>query len=536
MEMLTVGEVLRDRVSLDISCVDRVLLNGYVKDLQLPGGVIRFIREQKHWPIPSPAMLGTVSDAYRTAVERFATAQGLEVITFAKGENKEAVAQAHLARFAGTHGVVLIGKAQEKASAYKGRRTDQGSKVWFTYSRCSVQVTHYYFYLLDEDFGLVFIKVCTYLPFEMKVCFNGHEWAKQQLRKEKIAFEPLENGFASCADPARLQAICADLTGATVQALFDRWVDTLPWPLSAAERAAGYRHQLSVWQLEVSRTQVFVDAEQGRALVESLIRDNLDLGRPDRVRLLFDRQLTSRTPGTFSTQVVQYGVLPSIRVHYKHSALKQYLKEGRALRTETMINNPRDFGSPRGIAHFDALVALGHALNERLLAQERLSQDCFVPLEAVRPLGQSTVDAQGRRAPAVRFGDPRVMAVLAALAQHAHLPAGLANKTLRPRVAALLGLPLSAYSSARMSYDLRRLRLRGLLARRPKSHYYALTTLGTKVAVFFTKLYARCFRPGLAALVPDQPLPTPLACALTAVAGAIEALVVDAQFAPAAAA
>jgi hypothetical protein len=172
-----------------------------------------------------------------------------------------------------------------------------------------------------------------------------------------------------------------------------------------------------------------------------------------------------------------------------------------------MINNPGDFGSPRGIAHFDALVALGHTLNGRLLATARLSQDCFVPLEAVRPLGQPTVDARGRRAPALRFGDPRVMAVLAAVAQRAHLPAGLANRTLRPQVAALLGLPLSAYSSARMSYDLRRLRLKGLLRRRPKSHAYALTPLGARVAVFFTKLYARCFRPGLAALVPDQPRP-----------------------------
>jgi hypothetical protein len=533
--MPTVAEVLRDRVSLDIACVDRVLLNGYVKDLQLPGGVIRFIREQKGWPIPSPAMLGTVSDGYRAAVERFAAAQGLEIVTFAKGESKEAIAQAHLTRFPGRHGVVLIGKAQERASAYKGRRTDKGSKVWFTYSRCSVQVTHYYFYLLDEDFGLVFIKVCTYLPFEVKVCFNGHEWAKQQLRGAGIAFEPLENGFAACADSARLQAVCANLTGATVQAFFDRWVDTLPWPLGAAERRAGYRHLLSVWQLEVSRTQVFVDPEQGRALVEALIRENLDLGRPDRVRLLFDRPVTVRTPGAFYTQVMQHGVLPSIRVHYKHSALKQYLKEGRALRTEAMINNPGDFGSPRGIAHFDALVALGHTLNGRLLAMARLSQDGFVPLEAVRPLGQPTVAARGRRAPALRFGDPRVMAVLAAVAQHAHLPAGLANRTLRPHVAALLGLPLRAYSSARMSYDLRRLRLKGLLRRRPKSHTYVLTPLGARVAVFFTKLYARCFRPGLAALVPDQPRPAPLARALTAVDDALHALVDEARFAPAAA-
>src|SRR5215210_3804340 len=108
MGMLTVAEVLRDKVALDIECVDRVLLNGYVKYLQLPGGVVTFIREQRAWPIPSPAMLGSLSDAFHTAVERFAASAGLPIIDFAKGESKEELAQAAAARFTGTSGVVLI--------------------------------------------------------------------------------------------------------------------------------------------------------------------------------------------------------------------------------------------------------------------------------------------------------------------------------------------------------------------------------------------------------------------------------------------
>ena len=528
--MLTVAEVLRDKVALDIECVDRVLLNGYVKYLQLPGGVVTFIREQRAWPIPSPAMLGSLSDAFHTAVERFAAREGLPIIDFAKGASKEELAQAAAARFSGTSGVVLIGKAQEKASAFRGRRDDQGGKVWFRYSRISVHVTHYYFYVLDEDFGLAFIKVCTYLPFEVKVCFNGHEWAKRQLTKAGIAFEPLENGFAECADPARLQALCHTLTAATVQAFVDRWVDQLPWPLTPADRAAGYRHELSVWQLEVSRTQVFTDPGQGRALLETIIRENLDLGRPDRVRLIFERAITARTPGVFQTDVIQYGVMPSIRLHYKHSALKQYLKDGRALRTEMMINNPRDFGRNRGLAQFDELVALGRTINQHLLEHERVSQDCFVALEQVQQVGTSTITADGQRAPALRFGDARVLALMAALAQWAILPAGLTNKRLRPTVAALLNRP--DYTSAQMSYDLRRLRLKGLVERRAQSHTYVLTALGAKVAIFFTKLATRLFHPGLAALVPDPALPSPLATALTTVADLIDALVQEAHLAP----
>lgn len=522
--MPTVKEVLSGKVALDIECVDRVYLNGYVKYLQMPGGVVNFIREQKGWPIPSPVMLKNTTEAFRRAVEKFATAQGLEIVNFEGGDDKDAIARAHLERFTAQSGIILIGKAQEKTRAFKGRRADHGSKVWFVYSRVSVQVTHYYFYILDQDFGLVFIKVCTYLPFEVKVCFNGHAWAKQQLNREGLGFEGLENGFASCADPARLQAVCHQLNAEKIQAFFDRWVDQLPWPLTQSERAAGYRHELSVWQLEVSRTQVFADPEQGQALVESLIRDNLDLGRPDRVSLIFDRQVTTRTPSEFHTQVIRYGVLPSIRIRYKHSALKQYLKEGCALRTEMMINNPADFDRNRGLKHFDALVQLGRKFNDRLLEQERLSEDCFVSLERIRELGRSTVSAGGQRASALRFGEQRGMAVMAALSNFAHIPAGLSSKALRPQIADLMNVPPTGYSSAQMSYDLRRLRLKGLVYRIARSHTYVLTELGTKVAVFFTKLYTRLFRPGLAALVPHQSMPSKLAQALLVVSNLIQSM------------
>lgn len=530
--MPTVKEILRDKVSLDIRSVDRVLLNGWVKNLQMPGGVVNFIREQRGWEIPSPVMLNNLTVAFRLAVEKFAVAQGLEIVDFEKGESKEQRAQAALATFPGKSGVVLIGKAQEEAMSFKGRRDDKGTKVWFTYRRESVRVTHYYFYVLDEDFGLAFIKICTYLPFGVKVCFNGHAWAKQQLAKEGIAYDALDNGFAACADPTRLQTICHQLTAEAIQAFFDRWVDQLPWPLSPSEREAGYRHDLSVWQLEVSRTQVFGDPEQGRALVEDLIRENLDRGRPDRVRLIFERQVTKRTPSEFHTQVIQHGVIPSIKIHYKHSSLKQYLKEDRALRTEMMINNPYDFGCPRGIKNFADLVALGQTFNDRLLDQEQVTQDCFVSLETVRQLGQSTLDAQGNRASALRFGDHRVMALLGALANFGLIPGGLSNKTLRQYIPDLLGVPTSAYSGAQMSYDLRRLRLKGLIVRVPKTQQYVLTELGTKVAVFFTKLYTRVYRPGVAALVPAQPLPSPLAQALTTVSALVQSALMEAHVIP----
>lgn len=520
--MLTVKEILSDKTTLDIECVDRVYLNGFIKYLQMPGGLVNFIRQQKKLPIPSPKVLGEMTAHFREDVERFAAEQGLEIVAFEKDADKDVIAREQLARFTGKSGVVLIGRAQEKTSAFQGRRADRGTKVWFDYRRHNVLVLHYYFYILDEEFGLFFIKVCTYLPFEVKVCFNGHEWAKQQLRQEGIGFEALDNGFLTCENPTRLQAICLQLNAEKIQALFDRWVEQLPWPLTREERAAGYGHQLSVWQIEISRTQVFADPEQGRALIEGLIRDNLDLGRPDRVNLIFERRVTKRTPGEFYTRVIREGVLPSIRIHYKHSVLKQYFKDGRALRTEMMINNAQDFDIQRGLSNFTTLVELGRRFNDHLLDQERISQDCFMPLDEMRRIGQSTVLDNGQRASALRFGEPRVMALLSALARHAYVPGPLDNKTLRPAIAQLMELAPDAYSSAQMSYDLRRLRLKGLIQRVSHSHRYVLTDLGIKVVTFYTKLNERLFRPGLAALVPDQPWPSDLAQALDTVVKVIQ--------------
>jgi hypothetical protein len=126
-----------------------------------------------------------------------------------------------------------------------------------------------------------------------------------------------------------------------IQAFFDKWVEQLPMPLTAADRQAGYRHRLSIWQLEVSRTQVFADAHRGREFFEAVIRENLAQGRPDRVQLVFDRKIIKSTPGQFRTRVIEDGVQPSLHIEYKTSRVKQYFKENRALRTERRSTIPR---------------------------------------------------------------------------------------------------------------------------------------------------------------------------------------------------
>jgi hypothetical protein len=122
----------------------------------------------------------------------------------------------------------------------------------------------------------------------------------------------------------------------------------------------------------------------GRVFFEEVIRENLDIGRPDHVQLIFGRQTTKRTPGRFRTRVITEGVIPSLHIDYKHSRIKQYFKEGRALRTETTINDARDFGIGKRLKNLPALRRLGFQANRRLLDVEKISQDCAVGEEAFR--------------------------------------------------------------------------------------------------------------------------------------------------------
>jgi hypothetical protein len=270
---------------------------------------------------------------------------------------------------------------------------------------------------------------------------------------------------------------------------------------------------------------------QGRHFFEAVIRENLDLGRPDRVGLLFPLRITRTTPPPtygYRTRVITDGVQPSLHVEYKHSHVKQYFKEQHALRTETTINNPNDFYVNKGLDNLPHLRELGQQVNRKLLEVERVSHHCVLTQDALDRLQSPTVEA-GQRVSALRFGDPRVLALLQALVGFVHLPRGFRNRDLRPHVEALLG---RSYSAAQMTYDLRRLRLKGLIHRIPNTHRYTATSYGLKVAFFYAKLYLRILRPQWAGLLPeDDQLPRPLRAVLEQLDREIEKLYEEAALA-----
>lgn len=507
--MADYATLLRDHVALTCRSVDRIFLQAYMPRLQSVGMVCQFLRWQRGYPIPSLAAFGKIGEAYVAEVRWFAEQNGIPVRHFAKGEKKEEIARPYIeaAAAAGKGAVALIGIAQEKAAVWrswpaKGQRG--AAHPHMEWGRQMAFVNHFYFYLWDAEWGPAFWKTNAYAPYPVWIYLNGHEWAKRQLAKAGIGFTALDNGFASCENPALLQRVCDRLGPGAVTGFFWRWQARLPSPFTRQDLRAGYVYELAFRQFEVSDTRVFDRPAAGRAFFEGLIRDHLDLGRPDQVSLTFGRKVTARTPGTFRTQVITRGVDPQVTCYYKSSRLKQYFKEHRALRTELVIRDTRDFGIGRRLTYenWNALRVAGEHASQRLCDAEAADA---MPAPDVATLNQVTrpsLTDDGQHAPALRFGDARAMALMAAIAGFCHLIAGFDNRALVQRMRALAD---PGYSTRQATYDLRRLRRKQIIERVPGTHRYQLTQTGRAIAVLFTKTYGRILGPGLAALDPRLP-------------------------------
>jgi hypothetical protein len=523
--MGTVARLLAENVSFRCTSVDRIGIRGYIPGLQYEGGVVRFLLK-RGYPIPSPAALNHNHDRLVAQLDALVASSGVPVVRFKRGDCKEDIARPHqdAAVAAGRSGLVLVGKAQERTSAWRGyvdksHGAHGASHPHIAWRRMSSVPDHWYLYFADAEWGPAFVRLCSYAPYPLWCCANGHEWAKCQLAKAGVGFEALDNGLRSVQDPGAAHHICARLGAGHVRDLLRRMLSVLPDPLTVDDRRAGFEWAFSIAQLEVSDTAVFDQPRRARAWFEAAIAGHLDLGRPERVSLVVDRRMINRgrrkTPGRFATEVITRDVAPQLQIHYKSSKAKAYLKEGRALRVETTVNNPGDFALHKTLSadNWRALRRLGAATNARFLAAIGEGQAGLPDLATLESVVLPTTHA-GQRAPGLRFGEPRVMALLASVAAFAHLIGGLTNRSLRTHMSAHWR---TEYTSAQASYDLRRLRLKGFIERIDGTNTYRVTTHGLRIAAFFTQLAARVVVPTLTQLAalarPRRSAPPPLVAA-----------------------
>ena len=296
----TAADVLARRVVFEIESIDRMYCNVYQPRLQHPKAVAGFIRYHLGFPVASTAVLAPISEAFVAAIKSFAQRGRIPLVDFVKGQRKDDVMHEHLACFDREEGVLFIGRAQEKTGVFRTEKRRDAAGVSYPWIvKTTAMVNQWYCYCVDADFGPFFLKFSSYFPYTAKLFLNGNEYAKRQAAKAGIGFTALDNGFATCDDPAAVQALCDQLSAEKIDALLRKWLAILPHPFTAADQDTGYRYDISILQAEFSLTQMLDRPIDGRIFFEQVIRDNLDIGRPDQVGLIFNRRIM--TKGRFRT-------------------------------------------------------------------------------------------------------------------------------------------------------------------------------------------------------------------------------------------
>ena len=381
----------------------------------------------------------------------------------------------HLRRFAAEEGVLFIGKAQERASVFRTQKrcSPRSGRTYPWIVKSTAMVNHYYIYAVDRDFGPFSLKFCSYFPYNASCASMAMNTPSVSSAGRRSATRLSTTACSAVPIPPGCN-ICDELSAEKIDGLLRKWLRRLPHPFTTADRQAGYRYDVSILQAEFSLTQVLDRPVHGRIFFEQVIGENLDLGRPEQVQLIFDRRITRRTPGRMRTRILTQGVTPSLHVYYKNTRIKQYHKEQRALRTETTINNSYDFGVGKRLHNLAKLRAIGFAANRRLLEVERLSFDCILAEDTFRHIkrpGRAGRPTRLRTA-LCRSSHPPLWH---ALILFRLLPTGFRRANLGPYLAELSGRDPQTLGPGAITYQLRRLRLHGMIERLPNSYSYRVT-------------------------------------------------------------
>ena len=476
--VVNANEVLEGHVALRLDCPDRIYLNAYLPRLQTSGQVASFMTDHLGLPFPSGAVFEQISNRFRNQVRAFAKENGIAVLGLASpdrrrwDDRKLDHVQGYLARAerrqraggGGHSGCSRVGVGVDS------QREQERGEVPLAVRQGPPPMHRLLLLHLGPCLRARVHQDHLFLPYPAKAWLNGHEWLKRQATKAGLVFEPLANGFAACDRPRCLQ-VWPSGSGRVTSSRGSTGGSIPSRPFGRADQRAGYWWELSVRQVEVATTVVLDDPRRARGSFEALVADNIDIGRPASVSMVFNRHVSGRTPGLFRGRIFTAGTEVNMDFTYKHCRVKQYLKLGRAIRIETVVNDTRDFEIGRRLAHLPEVFATLRQVNARLLMIERAGQACGLETAIFERISQPYT-REGSRTGALRFGDPRVTALAGALCAHVHTVSGFTNKSLRSLVAGLLG---ADYTTNQMSYDLRRLRLHRLIERQPRTNTCTLT-------------------------------------------------------------
>jgi hypothetical protein len=485
-----------------LGCWDRMLVFGTLPKICFAGGMTSFLYERKIRIFDYPKFAEPFRNRIRENAEKMAAEAGIEVEFIRKRNFRKEDRVKEILASRGEHaGLVCIFSAMEPCSTYKPWHNKQTGKTYLVPD--DGKCLHYYFYFVDEDLGLCHVRVPTWLPCRLQVCFNGHNWLAGQLSKLGIDYQMADNAFSHIADWKRAQRISNGWEAKGIHARLDEFA----WRCCPIYRDFATGYHWSVDQCEYATDVVFGKQADLQAIYENLARTAIHTVKPDNIATFLGRKLSTQFEGEMGNRF-------NIRIEgtrIKHTmgpvSIKLYDKFGLILRIETTVTDLTFFKHYREVEHRDGsketkwasmqkTIYSLPALRELLEAANRRYLEFLSAIEDPRA-GRNKLDKlslpveqQGRRYSGFNLFDPDDETLLCSIIRGEFNISGLQNKTLRRHLPEL--------NSSQTSRLLKRLRTHGLIKKVGRTYKYYVTAFGKEVIATALKLRELVIIPQLA--------------------------------------
>jgi hypothetical protein len=494
-------------------CVDRVVLNAYFPMGQTGGGLRTWWR-QFHGSDASldDTHLREMAGAFSRRLTAYCAKQQICLIEAQAGERKHELAEPHLPRDPKFRGLFLVITGKAPAPVWEVKRNAQNQIIEVQHCRQWPYVKHYYFHLIDAEWGHVTIRMCGYPPFGAQVILNGHEWVERQARRQRVVVVKAGNCFVEGSDLGEINRLGALLQRASaigrLRAVCERWIysSALCFGLTRAEQQRSrFAYEFSVFQMELSRNLLFQRGTTMDEVYQKLIdRTRVRLGL-EQLKTIFGfrhRPYVKAKRGRTEPEVVKavqaHGYdLTVFKVQWGRLTLKIYDKGGRVLRVEVVAHNAKDLRCGKVLEKLPVLLERMSGMLVRFLNTVQVAHVSFLDQGAFERWAEPSTRGT-RRLAGMDLNKARNRHAVDAVVGLATQPGGFTLRELAHAVRSRSGWSQRKYAVRQAAYDLAKLRSKKLVKRRDKSRRYISDPSGVRTMCAYLLLREQVIKPLLA--------------------------------------
>jgi hypothetical protein len=504
--MISLVERYSKQIAGILSCFDRIIITGTLPGICYPDGMASYLSANGIRIFDYPRFVEPMRNEIRENAEKIARENNVEIefIRSAGAFRKEDRIQEVLQKRGGHPGIVHIFSAMEPCPAFTPWHDKITGRTHLKYK--DGKCLHYYFYFLDENFGLCYLRVPTWAPFRLQFYCNGHNWLANQFLLQGIGFSQLDNTFVQIDNWAKAQELADAFPVEQLHRSLDQWAEKF----CPVVRHFSARYHWSIMQCEYATDIVFFRRKDLQPLYETLSRTAIHAVKPDNVATFLGRKLDGRYKDELGNDFHTRVQGTRIKHHMGPVSIKLYDKQGLVLRIETTVNDVTFFRHYRTVEHRDGTSETKIAAMQKTIYSLPPLKECMISsnrryldflseladpsggLRDVQKLAEP-LKKDGRAYPGFNLFSRNDLDFILALVRGEGVISGITNKMIR-RV-------LKDKTGAQVSRLLKRMRVHGLIKKAGKTYKYYITSLGRRVLLTALKLRELVVIPSLAGIL-----------------------------------